>query len=143
VESSLGRRTMKMTRSSLTRLTVGFLLLLPASASYATTCIEQPVKPIRQVRGIVIDSTGEPIPNAKVTVLKAGTELVVVKTSADGKFSFERLEAGDYEIRIQADGFIVAGSSVLLVKPTTKRKSGLQIVLAMGMQCSSITRTRR
>jgi 3-dehydroquinate synthase class II len=86
----------------------------------------------------VLNQLGEPIPNAKVTILKGVTELASVQTNDDGKFSFEQLEAGNYDIQVQADSFKSIQSSIVLVKPVTKCKRTLLVTLAVGMSCSSV-----
>lgn len=121
----------------------GFILLLPAGFSYATTCIAlPPLKPIHQACGVVIDPLGEPIPNAKVAILKDGRELVALQTRKDGKFSFEQLEVGRYDIQVEANGFKPAFSSIVLVKPAPKCKWALQVLLELGMGCSSISEVK-
>jgi len=122
---------------------VGFLLLLPAEVSCATTCILVPIKPIRHVCGMLTNQLGEPIPNAKVAILRGAREIVSVQTSEDGKFSFEQLEAGNYEIRVQADHYNSVQSPFILVKPKTKCKRALQVILAAGMSCSSVGLIKR
>ncbi len=121
----------------------GFLLLSPAEVSYATTCIVVPIKPIRHVCGIVTNQLGEPIPNAKVTILRGAMELASVQTTEDGKFSLEQLEAGNYDIRIQADHYNSAQSPIVLAKPAMKCKRGLQVLLAVGTSCSSVGLAKR
>jgi hypothetical protein len=127
-------------RTLLVAMICGFILLLPAGFSSATTCIAlPPLKPIHQAVGVVIDPSGEPIPNAKVAVLKDGREIVAMQTAKDGKFSFDRLEAGHYDIQVDAIGFKSAYSSIVVVKPTLKGKQALQVLLDVGMGCSIIS----
>ncbi len=65
-------------------------------------------------------------------------ELASVQTTEDGKFSFEQLEAGNYDIRVQADHYNSAQSPIVLAKPAMKCKRGLQVSLAVGTSCSSV-----
>jgi hypothetical protein len=125
-------------RGPFAALIVGILLFQPAGASYATTCVAIPVKPIHHVCGIVIDPLGEPISNAKVTILKGETELVTVQTGVDGKFSIEPLEARNYGLRVRSTGFQTAQSPIVVVKPQAKCKRVLEVVLAVGMGCSGM-----
>ena len=119
---------MKPARAPFAALIAG-LLLLAASTCNATTCVAEPVKPIRHVCGIVKNEAGAPIPHAKVTVLKGGTELGAVQTGTDGKFSLERLEAGNYDVQVEADGYHTERSSIVIVRPATKCKRGLYVLL--------------
>jgi len=124
-------------------LIVGLLLVVPVSTSYATDCIVLPHKPIRlrRVCGIVLNEIEEQIPSAKVTVLKAGRELGAVQTDADGRFSFDRLEAGNYEVRVEAGGYLAAQDSVVIVRPATKCKRGLLVSLSL-VACSGMSRAK-
>ena len=92
---------------------------------------------------MLTNQLGEPIPNAKVAILRGARELVSVQTSEDGKFSFEQLEAGNYEIRVEADHYNSVQSPFILVKPKTKCKRALQVILAAGMSCSSVGLIKR
>jgi Carboxypeptidase regulatory-like domain len=120
---------------------VGLLLLLPTETTRATTCIAPPpLKPIHRICGFVNNQLGEPIPNAKVTVLQNGSEIVTVQTSTDGRFSFEQLKAGHYDIQVQATGYKPAFSSIILVKPDiTRCRRELNVLLPVGMSCSGIS----
>jgi hypothetical protein len=120
---------------------VGLLLLLPAETTKATTCIAlPPLKPIHHICGFVNNQLGEPIPNAKVTLLQNGSEIVTMQSSADGRFSFEHLKAGNYDIQVQASGYLTVFSSVILAKPDiTKCKRELDVLLSVGMGCSGIS----
>ena len=127
-------------RALLFTILVGFLLLTPASS--ATTCILVPVKPIRHVCGTVINELGEPIPNATVTILSGEASVASVQTNNDGKFSFEQLKAGSYSIRIQAEYYHSVKSPINIVKPETKCKRALEVMLTVGTACSSIGQTK-
>ena len=136
--------SMERTSARAATLIAGVLLSLAASQrSYATSCIVQPVKPIRHRCGIVKDESGTPIPKARVAVLKDGRGRGAVKTGADGAFSFEQLEAGVYEVSVEADGFPRAQSSIVISRPTKKCKRGLQVLLAVAGRCPTISRSGR
>lgn len=123
----------------LAAIITGLVLLLP-SESYATTCVAlRPPKPIHPVCGFVIDPTGEPIANATVTILKDHHEIASMESSTDGRFAVNQLEAGSYDIRVQANFFLPAFSSITLVKPGAKCKKELGVLLAVGGGCSGIS----
>lgn len=131
---------MKRIRAPLATVFAVVFWWLPAGISYATECLPlPPPKPIQHVCGIIINQLGEPIPNAKVAVLKDGQELVALRTDKDGKFSFEQLEAGSYQIQVHGDGYLDAYFPVVVVKPTTKCRRVLQVGLAVGMGCSGMS----
>jgi hypothetical protein len=84
---------------------VGVLLLSVRAAGTTETCLELHLKPLHCVCGTVVDLSGAPIGGATVTVLKQGTEPIAQQTGDDGKFSYDKLSAGNYELQIQAQGF--------------------------------------
>ncbi len=114
-------------------------ILVPflGGVSQAGECRMVPIKPIQCVRGGVIDHSGGRISNARVTILRGKTEIVSVRTDADGRFSFERLEPGDYEIQVEANSFNTLRSLLVVVGSTSKCKRELQVVLGFGMECDT------
>jgi Carboxypeptidase regulatory-like domain len=121
----------------------GFILLLPAGLSCATTCIAPPpLKPVHHVCGVVIDPSGGPVSNARVAILNGGREVASLQTGEDGKFSFDQLSAGHYDIQVGATGFVTALSSIVLVKPAPKSNRALQVHLDVGMGCSPINEVK-
>ncbi len=59
------------------------------------------------VTGVVQDSAGTPIPTAWVRLYPAGSNDSLLEIGADsrGRFAFDWLESGDYEIRIETDRY--------------------------------------
>jgi hypothetical protein len=115
-------------------------LLLPYGNCYSTTCLAlPPLKPVHHLCGFVINQLGEPIGTATVTVVRDGREIASMQTSTDGRFAFKKLKAGSYDIRVQANGFLSAFSSIILVNPAEACKKELGVSLAVGMGCSSIS----
>jgi hypothetical protein len=121
-------------------VTAGVLLLLPSATFSATTCTEVPLrKPIHQICGFVYFPSGDRITNAEVTVLQAGNEIAVQQTSKDGKFSFEQLRPGKYEIRVRVEHFVDAHSQVVLVNPKAQPKEELAVLISLSGACSNIS----
>jgi hypothetical protein len=89
----------------------------------------------------VLNSIEEQIPNATVTVRRGGVQLATVQTGSDGRFSFESLEAGNYEVRVDAPGYITAQDSIVIVRPATKCNRGLLVSLNL-MACSGMRRAK-
>jgi hypothetical protein len=119
---------------------IGLLLFCPSAISHASECVAPPpLKPIHHVCGFVVDPSGEPIPNAKVTILKDGNEVATMQTSPDGRFAFEQLKAGKYSMRVDANGFLSALSPIVLVTPGAACKKELGVLLEVGMGCSTIS----
>jgi hypothetical protein len=119
---------------------VGFLLFSPSDISYATECLAPPpLKAIHHVCGFVSDPSGAHVADAKVTILKEGNEVATMQSGADGRFAFEGLKAGKYDMRVDAKGFVTAVSSIVVVKPGAGCKKELSVALGVGMSCSIIT----
>lgn len=130
---------MKRLSPIFTSLFVTALLLLTAATSSPTTCVAlPPLKPIHRICGVVLFPSGDRIANARVTVLQADKEIASQQTGNDGKFSFNHLRAGRYEIRVQVEAVHVAATNVLLVHPEAKPKR--QIAVSIVPQgCSSFS----
>jgi hypothetical protein len=75
-------------------LIAGIFLPLLNGVARPNECTVKPIKPIRCVCGLVDAVDGEPVSDARVTVLKDKAELVSERTGTDGRFSFESLERG-------------------------------------------------
>ena len=83
----------KRDRSIFASLLAAVLLLLPSPIFSATTCVAlPPLKPIHRICGVVFFPSGDRVADAIVTVLQEGTEIAVLKTNSDGKFSFDYLK---------------------------------------------------
>src|ERR1700722_6415003 len=119
--------------------TMGVLLSLPHVASPATTCVAlPPLKPMHRICGVVFFPSGDRIANAKVTVLQRDKEIATQQTGKDGRFSFDGLKAGNYEIRVRVDTLGDAYSQVVLTRPQSQSKRELAVNMHPG-SCSSIS----
>ena len=67
------------------------------------------------------------LPCRPCTVLQAGKEIATQQTDKDGKFSFESLKAGNYEIRVRAETLGDAYSQIVLTRPQSKSKRELAV----------------
>jgi hypothetical protein len=120
-------------------LLAAFLLSLPSATFSATTCVERPpLKPVYRISGVIFFPSGDRIANAEVTVLRAGKEIAVQETANDGRFSFDHLEAGNYEIRVHAEAVPVAATHLVLVRPQSKPKQKIAVSM-MPQGCSSFS----
>ena len=56
--------------------------------------------------GTVLDATASSVPGAKVTVRNVETEFTrTVSTDSAGAFLFSRLPVGNYELKVEKEGF--------------------------------------
>jgi Carboxypeptidase regulatory-like domain len=111
---------------------VGVLLLWVRATGTTETCLAFHLKPLHCVCGAVIDLSGAPIAGATVTVLKQGTEPIAQQTGDDGKFSYDKLSAGKYDIQIQAHGFKTFQFSIVIIRPDSRCKRALRVSLTTG-----------
>jgi hypothetical protein len=111
-------------------------LLLPvttgALCASEVICSQERVKPVRHICGIVIDQSGAPVAHARVAILKGETELVAAETGEDGKFSFDGLKTGSYDVQAQKEGFHTFRFPIVLVKPGERCKRALEVELIVG-----------
>lgn len=82
--------------------------------------------------GIVQDPNGSAIAGAKVTVSNPSKNLQIeTKTSSDGNFSFPTLQAGTYNVTIEAQGFKKAVKTGLVLAVADRQSTGV-ISLEIG-----------
>ena len=99
---------------------------------YSSRAQEQvrPVHPMiaGSLAGIVIDSGGFPIPDARVERVGQTWERTIDerKTDADGRFSFAKTPKGNYFLKVSKSGF-----NTLLVKVITTNKSKARLKLSL------------
>lgn len=130
---------MKRVRPFFASLLAALLFSLPSAISSATTCIGlPPLKPVHRICGVVFFPSGDRIVSAKITVLQAGKEIAVQETDNDGKFSFDHLEAGNYEIRIHVEAVPVAATDLVLVRPQSKPNREIAVSM-MPQGCSGFS----
>jgi hypothetical protein len=72
-----------------------------------------------RVTGTVVDASGAAVPGAEVELLLAGGKkpLLTSKTSADGLYHFIGVRAGDYDLTVDASGFLKATLRNVAVDP--------------------------
>jgi Carboxypeptidase regulatory-like domain len=125
----------KLSAVAFVRLVVASALLLSPGSSSGTICVDKALAPLRKVCGVVVTPGGDPIPNAKLKILKHGTELAAVHTEQNGRFVFDKVDAGDYEIQIEANGFGTVRYAIVVAKPGALCKKMLRIQLPLGIEC--------
>ncbi len=124
---------MRHVRAVIAALGAAVLLLLSPSLSLATTCIDlPPLKPVHRICGVVYFPNGDQIAKAQVTVLQAAKEIAAEETDNYGKFSFDHLEAGNYEIRVHVQALRVASTQVVLVHPKEKTEQEIAVDISLA-----------
>lgn len=133
---------MRRTRLPLTAFLATLFLALPSVVPSATTCVEMPpLKPLHRICGVVFFPSGDRIANATVSVLEGDKEIAAKKTDDDGKFSFDQLKAGHYELRIRVDGVPgIASTKVVLTRVNIKSKQEIAVNIFLRIaNCSSFS----
>jgi hypothetical protein len=132
---------MERVRTVVASFVATILLSLPLVVSSATTCVGMPpLKPIHRICGVVFFPSGDRVHNAKATVLQGGKEIAVQETRDEGKFSFEQVKAGNYEIQVRVNGVPgVASTQVVLVYPESRTKREIAVNLSVSGVCSSFS----
>jgi hypothetical protein len=69
--------------------------------SVADVCVYKPPS-VRLVAGIVVDSSGRPIPGVNVAIIQSGESVASATTDDTGKFRFDWLREGAYETRYKS-----------------------------------------
>ena len=85
-----------------------------------------------RISGSIADPTGAPVPGASIELfLKSGKKpLLTTKTSSDGLFRFIGVRAGDYDLTVDATGFVkvdLRGLTVDAARETTVPPIKLQL----------------
>ena len=119
-------------------LMLALALFSPSGTVTANICVDAQLRPLKHFCGIVVDSSGTPIPNATVLVLKDGIEVAAKSTDVVGEFSFESLESGKYEFHAGATGFGKVVFPFEISKPSAKCKRKVKIQMAVGGECSHV-----
>ncbi len=123
-----------------------FATLVLAGSSSGNECIEVPVpkKPVSHLCGILKDQAGDPIGHARVQIWKDHSLFIEVETGDEGKFSFDNLKEGTYEVLFVANGFYQFRFPIVVHKFSQKCQRSLEVVLCINGPCGcSATLKRR
>lgn len=124
----------------------GILLLVPSKTSASTEiCDEIKLKVLHRVCGILINELGEPVVGATVTIFEKDAQLAVVHTNGDGRFSFNELKSGNYELQTQADSYRTFRFAIVVGKPNHRCKRALEVKLTTGYpeNCTGVHLVKR
>jgi Carboxypeptidase regulatory-like domain len=120
------------------------ILFVCALSGRADVCVYKPLN-VRQVWGFIVDPSGSPISGVNVRVLQDGKPSESAITDQKGRFKFESLKDGEYEVDATAPGFQYARYKLTLRNSTHSWNRSLRIELAVGgIHCGgSITETKQ
>jgi Carboxypeptidase regulatory-like domain len=114
----------------LNRLSLLLLMLILARPAHGQA------QPNLVVNGVVQDQTGAAFFGAQVDLLKGGVQQATTTTDASGSFRFERVQPGNYEVRIHQEGFKTETVKVAIGSRSPAR---LRIVLSIETLNQQIT----
>ena len=107
------------------RLVAGIVLMLAAARTPALAGAQS----LATIAGAVHDANGAGLVGAGITL--RGATARDVETSEDGRFEFQHLPAGDYEIAVTLSGFQQA-------RRTLRIAAGERVVLALALQLALV-----
>jgi hypothetical protein len=92
------------------------------------------------IQGVVLDSAGGSVPNAKVTALDQSKQLIARETTSgtDGSFSLRPLQPGRYAVKIEVPGFKVLERTDLILDQNQVMALG-NLTLEVGQTTESVT----
>jgi hypothetical protein len=88
--------------------------------------------PAGQLAGTVSDRHGARLPGVEVTVTKAGAATKRT-TDSDGRYAFEALPPGEYEVTARLAGFKLCAPRLPVVQVATGRITSLKLLLAAAV----------
>jgi hypothetical protein len=86
------------------------------------------------IAGTVADPTGAVIPQAKVTVTRAGAPVATTTSDGAGQFTFNALPAGTYQVKAEAPGFQAGTGSNVRIAPGAVQHLTLTLAIATDQQ---------
>jgi Carboxypeptidase regulatory-like domain len=110
-------------------------VILSAWSVFATTCVDipHPKKALSHVCGVIVDSAGGMVADAKVQILKDDSAVAEAQSDSNGKFSFETLKEGSFQMRVTAEGFSTFEVPIRVHNPKAKCKASLKVTLSPGL----------
>jgi hypothetical protein len=124
----------------------GILLIVPPKTSGSTeVCDEIKLKVLHRVCGILINELGEPVVGATVTIFEKNAQLAIVHTNGDGRFSFNEMKSGNYELQTKADNYKTFRFAIVVGKPNSRCKRSLEVKLTTGYpeNCTGVRLIKR
>jgi len=93
--------------------TLALLLIFPGLKTRG----EQPFI-VRYIKGVVCDTNGNTLPNARFEMLSRPGELITATTDSKGRFVVGRVSDGHYSFTVSREGWLAAHGNILVRKKT-------------------------
>jgi Carboxypeptidase regulatory-like domain len=131
---------MKIIPKAIACLLAAFLLLPTAHANEAI-CKPQKVKKVSRLCVVAIDPSGAPVAGVHLQVFDGEKEIAEGLTASDGRFSFDSLRAGSYQVKVHADGFKDDAFPIVVTNSSKKCKRAVEMLLYVGwLPCAGVIR---
>jgi hypothetical protein len=125
-----------------------FTLILATTASrtlLASVCVTTKPFVLRHICGIILDPAGQPIPGAQVTVSNEqdqGRQEAIA--GSDGRFSFPKIPAGKYVIRVHTEMTLPAAISIVVKRPVEVNRCDKSLQIKMPLDyCPTVSIEKR
>src|SRR6266481_3345890 len=119
-------------------LKVGVFLFLSVLVAFSGSSVYAQLADRAVITGIVTDSSGAPVPDAKVTITSQETgSKTIVGTNSAGNYSTPPLTLGTYTLEVEKDGFKLASSHGIVVTGAQTYRQDVQ--LQLGSVTQSVT----
>ena len=123
------------------------MLLFASSVSSAQVEMPKPER-LTHVHGIVVNPTGHPVPDLKVTLVRDENTRAETRTGSTGAFSFDRVPAGSYMFQIARSQYAPAARDIIVTDEivTHLERKKLYVILgpsACQDECSAVLTSSR
>src|SRR5882757_2171329 len=119
-------------------LSVSLFLFLSVLVAFSGSNVYAQQADRAVITGIVTDSSGAPVPDAKVTITSQDTgSKTIVGTNSAGNYSTPPLTLGTYTLEVEKDGFKLASSHGIVVTGAQTYRQDVQ--LQLGSVTQSVT----
>jgi hypothetical protein len=108
------------------------LLLLPAAHANEAVCKPQKVKKLSRLCAVVIDQSGAPVAGVQLLVFDGEKKIAEGITASGGRFSFDSLKPGSYQVKVHGNGFQDDAFPIVVTNSAKKCNRSVQILLYVG-----------
>jgi hypothetical protein len=116
---------------------LGVVVMFVVAAAFTSVSLRAQTSTTSTITGVVSDSTGAVVPNAKVELTDLGTtEKLTTTTGSDGGYTFASVRPGNYRVTVTAKGFRQAVVSGLKVE--VGKSSLINLVLEVGVVTETV-----
>jgi outer membrane receptor protein involved in Fe transport len=117
------------------------LCIILAALALAVTAFGQ--RETGQITGVITDSSGAVVPNARITVTNPATGVVVrkVETTSSGLYTVTNLLPAAYEVKVEAQGFQTAVIRTTVTVASSLEANATLKVASAGSQTVEVTAT--